>query len=94
MSVVREGPQKGRRIHKNKYAVEHSKKGKVKIKVKLSRYRPGVAHRLGRGMALFFHDRGTRRGKWSAARSGRTLPRERTGSHFTGGWVGLRDGMD
>jgi len=32
------------------------------IKVKWSRYRPGVAHRVGRGIAIFFHDRGTRRG--------------------------------
>jgi len=26
------------------------------------RYRPGVAQRVGRGIALLFHDRGTRRG--------------------------------
>ena len=32
------------------------------IKVKWSRYRPGVAHTVGRGIALLFHDRGTRRG--------------------------------
>ena len=31
------------------------------IKVKFSLYRPGVAQRLGRGLALLFHDRGTRR---------------------------------
>ena len=31
-------------------------------KVKFSRYRPGVAQRVGRGIALLFHDRGTRRG--------------------------------
>jgi len=31
-------------------------------KDKVSRYRPGVAHRVGRGIALLFHDRGTRRG--------------------------------
>ena len=30
-------------------------------KVKWSRYRPGVAQRVGRGIALLFHDRGTRR---------------------------------
>jgi hypothetical protein len=30
-------------------------------KVKRSRYRPGVAQRVGRGIALLFHDRGTRR---------------------------------
>jgi len=34
----------------------------VKKKVKWSRYRPGVAQRVGRGTALLFHDRGTRRG--------------------------------
>ena len=31
-------------------------------KVQWSRYRPGVAQRVGRGIALLFHDRGTRRG--------------------------------
>ena len=31
-------------------------------KVKRSRYRPSVAQRVGRGIALLFHDRGTRRG--------------------------------
>ena len=30
-------------------------------KVKWSRYRPSVAQRVGRGIALLFHDRGTRR---------------------------------
>ena len=30
--------------------------------VKWSRYRPGVAQRVGRGIALLFHDRGIRRG--------------------------------
>jgi len=34
----------------------------VKVKVKWSRYRPGVAQRVGRGIAVLFHDRGTRRG--------------------------------
>ena len=31
-------------------------------KVKCFRYRPGVAHRVGRAIALLFHDRGARRG--------------------------------
>ena len=31
-------------------------------KVKWFRYRPGVVQRVGRGIALLFHDRGTRRG--------------------------------
>ena len=35
---------------------------KIKVKVKIYRYRPGVAQRVGRGIALLFHDRGTRRG--------------------------------
>jgi len=34
---------------------------KVKVKEKCSHYRPGVAQRVGRGIALLFHDRGTRR---------------------------------
>ena len=37
--------------------INHSTK-----KVKWSRYRPGVAQRVGRGIALLFYDRGTRRG--------------------------------
>ena len=32
------------------------------LQAKCSRYRPGVAQRVGRGIALLFHDRGTRRG--------------------------------
>jgi len=33
-----------------------------------------VAQRVGRGIALLFHDRGTRGGEWSAARPVHTLP--------------------
>jgi len=33
-----------------------------KVKVRCSRYRPGVTQRVGRGIAILFHDRGTRRG--------------------------------
>jgi len=32
-----------------------------------------VAQRLGSGIALLFHDRGTRRGEWSAEHPGRIL---------------------
>jgi len=32
------------------------------VQVKWSRYRPGMAQRVGRGIALLFHDRDTRRG--------------------------------
>jgi len=48
----------------------------LKVKVKCSRYRPGVAQRVGRGTALLFHDRGTRRG-WVVGRTARP--------HFTPG---------
>ena len=34
--------------------------GPMKVKVKRFRYRPGVAQRVGRGIAVLFHDRGTR----------------------------------
>ena len=33
-------------------------------------------------------------GEWSAPRPGRTLPQERPGTHFTGGWVGRTAGLD
>ena len=62
--------------------------------LKWSRYRPGLVQRLDTGLALLFHDRGTRRSEWSAARPGRTLFRERPGTHFTGGCVGPRAGLD
>ena len=44
--------------------ISNSKNKRVKYhkKVKFSRYRPGVAQRVGRGITLLFHDRGTRRG--------------------------------
>ena len=46
------------------------------IKVKWFRYSPGVAQRVGRVVALLFHDRGTRKG-WVAS----STPRP----HFTPG---------
>jgi len=66
----------------------------LKVTVKCSRYRPGVAQRVGRGIALLFHDAALEGGEWSAAHPGRTLPRERLGTHFTGGWVGPWAGLD
>jgi len=33
-----------------------------RVKLKWSRYRPDVVQRVGRGVTLLFHDRGTRRG--------------------------------
>ena len=66
-----------------------------KVQVKFSRYMPGVAQRVGRGIALLFHDRGTRRGVSGQQHASAALyPRERPGTHFTGGWVGPRAGLD
>ena len=48
----------------------------IKVKVKWSRYRPGVSQRVGRGIALLFYDRGTRKG-WVVS----STPRP----HFTPG---------
>ena len=52
-------------------------------KKKWSRYRPIVAQRVDRGIALLFHDRGTRRG-WvvSSTPWPYFTPRERPGTHF------------
>ena len=52
-----------------------------------------AAHRGSRGIALPFHDHGTRRRERSASCPGCSLPRE-SGTHCTGGWVGPRAGMD
>jgi len=48
----------------------------TQVKVKCSHYSPGVGQRVGRGTALLFHDRGTRRG-WVVS----STPRP----HFTPG---------
>jgi hypothetical protein len=48
----------------------------------------------GRGIALLFLDLGTRRG-WVVSVTPRPLyPRERPGTHCTGGWVGPRAGLN
>jgi len=50
---------------------------------------------VGRGIALLFHDRGTRRGVSGQQHAPAALyPRERAGTHFTGGWMGPRAGVD
>ena len=53
-----------------------------------------MAQGVYKGIVLLIHDRGTRRGEWSAACPGPTLPRERHGTHFTGGWVDHRSGLE
>ena len=61
----------------------------MSLKVKCSHYRPGVAQRVGRGIALLFHDSG--KGVSGQQHTPALLyPRERPSTHFTGGWVGPR----
>ena len=55
-----------------------------------------MAQRVGRGIALLFHDttaalEGVSRQQHAPAA---LYPRERPGTHFTGGWVGRRTGLD
>jgi hypothetical protein len=67
----------------------------MKGKGKFSRYQPGLAQRVGRRIALLFHDRGTRRGVSGQQHAPAAIcPRERPVTHFTGGWVGPRAGVD
>ena len=53
-----------------------------------------TAHTGSRPKALFFLDDGTGRGEESASLPGRSLLRERPGTHFTGGWVVPKVGLD
>ena len=71
----------------------HLTEGKVKVKCTLVQaVRP---HRGCRGIALPFHDHGTRRGVRSQRHATATLyPRERPCIHCTGEWVGPRTGLD
>ena len=58
-------------------AVRHRKLSVTLSNIKWSRYRPGVAQRVGRGIILLFHVRSTRRGRVVSS-----TPR----SHFTPGY--------
>ena len=54
-----------------------------------------MAQRMGRVIALLFHDRSTRRrvsGQQDAQAA--LYPRERPSTNCKGGWVGLRAGLD
>ena len=57
---------------------EHVRTEAGNLKSQWSRYRPGVAQKVGRGITLLFLYRGTRRGEWSATRPGRNLPPAQT----------------
>ena len=46
-----------------------------------------MAQRVGRGIALLFHDRGTRRGEWSAARPGHTPGKDPVPILQEAGWA-------
>jgi hypothetical protein len=66
----------------------------INVKVKLSHYRPELAQKVGRCIALLFLKLGARRW-WVVSTTPRPLyPRERPGTHCTGGWVGPRAGLD
>jgi hypothetical protein len=55
----------------------------------------GVAQRVGRGITLLFQDHGTRRGVRGQQHALAVLyPRERPGTHCTGGCLGPRAGLD
>jgi hypothetical protein len=62
--------------------------------VKQSHYRPEQAQRVVRGIALSFLDLSTRRGWVVSTTPWPLYPRERPGTHCTGGWVGPRDGLE
>jgi len=53
-----------------------------------------TAHRGSIGVALLFLDHGTRRGEGSDLRPDLSSPRERLGTHCTGGWLGPRAVLD
>jgi len=54
-----------------------------------------VAQRVGRAIALLFHDCGTRRWVSGEQHAPAALyPRERPCTHFTVGWVGPRVGLE
>ena len=54
-----------------------------------------TTHRESRGIALLFQDHGTKREVRGQRHAPVALyPRERPGTHCTGGWVGPRAGLD
>jgi len=62
--------------------------------VNFSRYRPGVAQRVGRGIALLFHDRGTRRGLVVSSTARPHFTPGKDPVPILQGWVGPSDGLD
>jgi hypothetical protein len=64
-----------------------------KVQVKKSRYRPKQAQKVDTGIALPFRDLGARRGGVVSITPRPVYPRERPGTHCTGGWMGPRAGV-
>jgi hypothetical protein len=64
---------------------------KVKVKVPLTHPKGPEG---GRGIALLSHDLGARRGQLVSVTPRPLYPRERRGTHCTGGWVSPRAGLD
>jgi hypothetical protein len=58
------------------------------------RNRPRRTHRVSGGVAQLFLNLGTRRWCVVTITPGRLYPRERPGTHCTGGWVGPGAGLD
>ena len=86
--------------HRNPYAYTGQSNMQEKVKGKAhsctgTEVLYSTAHRPSRGITLLFLDHGTRRG-WGVSVTPRPLftPRERPGTHGTGGWVGPRAGLD
>ena len=71
------------------------KKVKVKVTVvqALTLCTGRTVHRGSRGIAVPFHDHGTRRGEGQHHAPAALYPRERPDTHCTGDWLGPRAGM-
>ena len=63
-------------------------------RVREPRNRPRRTHRVSGGTAQLFLNLSTRRGCVVSITPGRLYPRQRPGTHCTGGWVGPGAGLD
>jgi hypothetical protein len=67
----------------------------MRNKAKLFRTRHASAKRERRSSSYSFLTSELFEGEWSVSRPGRALPLGKDpGTHWTGGWVGLRAGLD
>ena len=65
-----------------------------KLNTKCSHTGPFVAQTMGRAIALLFHDFGTRGVSGQCQAPAALYLREKPGTHFIGGWLGPRAGLD